>query len=102
MSEKPRMRVRLYRDWGDEYDDLGEDYDVAHFCDMVPVVGDLIATSWLKHKQADPSFYSDRIVYEVVARYFVLTVDGKGLEYVALVVRQRPGEKHEQQIVAKG
>ena len=92
--------IRLFLKAGrpeDHFVDLKEDYPLEEFCGTVPAVGDLILDPGVRPEQ-DRRDYRNRQLYEVVARYFLPHAHGDS-SYVALVVKSRPAQKTEAEIV---
>lgn len=90
MSER-EYPVRIFVEVDGRYCDREDGYDASDFATL-PAVGDVIVSPWAAPDahRSDPQM---RTFYEVVRRYF--SPSSRKPDWVALVVKERPGTERE-------
>lgn len=91
--------IRLFANSPEGLIDLEDEYELDYLCGTVPNIGDKILSPWIQDK-ALRKHPIGRIVYELEQRYFLPEKHGEGLCYVALVIKKRPGDETEREVIS--
>ena len=102
MTKTPEQLIRIYKkDPDGVLYDAREDFYVSDFCGVIPRVGDLIVSRWLRDSSKDGRVCSNRTIHVVEAVYYrpdKRTSDAD-TSWVVLVVRDRQMNEEEAELL---
>ncbi len=93
-----QVHIRLYTEGSHRYEESRDTYGPDEFGGQIPLVGDLIADPGVP-AGLDRTMAQNRTVFEVVKRYFQPARSNEGSAFIALLVRKRPGNEEEADIL---